>query len=68
MLEIFYKKLRIFKIGYSWGGFESLITFPTIDNRKYKENLKGTLVRIYCGLEHTEDQTNDILKALKFLK
>ena len=68
MLENFYKKLRIFKIGYSWGGFESLITFPTINNRKYKENLKGTLVRVYCGLEHTEDQTHDILEALKFLK
>ena len=68
MLEKFYKKLRIFKIGYSWGGFESLITFPTIDNRKYKEKLKGTLVRVYCGLEHTADQTNDILEALKFLK
>ena len=68
MLEKFYKKLIIFKIGYSWGGFESLITFPTIDNRKYKEKLKGTLVRVYCGLEHTADQTNDILEALKFLK
>ena len=67
-LEKFYKKLRIFKIGYSWGGFESLITFPTIDNRRYKENIKGTLVRVYCGLEHTEDQTNDIVEALKFLK
>ena len=41
---------------------------PTIDNRKYKEKLRGTLVRVYCGLEHTEDQTNDILEALKFLK
>jgi len=67
-LEKFYKKLRIFKIGYSWGGFESLITFPTIDNRRYKENIKGTLVGVYCGLEHTEDQTNDIVEALKFLK
>ena len=41
MLEKFYKKLRVFKIGYSWGGFESLITFPTINNRKYKENFWG---------------------------
>jgi len=68
MLEKFYKKLRVFKIGYSWGGFESLITFPTINNRKYKENLKGTIVRIYCGLEDTEDQTHDILEALKLLR
>ena len=68
MLEKFYKKLKIFKIGYSWGGFESLITFPTINNRKYKENIKGSLVRIYCGLEDSEDQINDITEALKVLR
>lgn len=68
ILEKFYKKLRIFKIGYSWGGFQSLITFPTISNRKYKENLKGSLVRVYCGLEDSNDQIKDIIGALKNLK
>ena len=68
IIEKFYKKLRIFKIGYSWGGFQSLITFPTISNRKYKENLKGSLVRVYCGLEDSNDQIKDIIGALKILK
>ena len=68
ILEKFYKKLKIFKIGYSWGGFQSLITFPMINNRKYKENLKGSLIRIYCGLEDNNDQINDIIGALKILK
>ena len=68
VLEKFYKKLKIFKIGYSWGGFQSLITFPMINNRKYKENLKGSLIRIYCGLEDNNDQINDIIGALKILK
>jgi len=68
MLEKFYKKLKVFKIGYSWGGFESLITFPNINNRKYKNNIKGSLVRIYCGIEDSEDQINDIVKALKVLR
>ena len=68
MLEKFYKKLKIFKIGYSWGGFESLITFPKIDKRKYKENIKGSLVRIYTGIEDSEDQIYDILEAIKILK
>ena len=66
-LEKFYKKLKIFKIGYSWGGFESLITFPIINNRKYKDNIKGNIVRVYCGLEDNEDQILDILNALKIL-
>ena len=67
-LEKFSKKLKIFKMGYSWGGFESLITFPTIGKRKYKENIKGNLIRLYCGLENSEDQIKDIISALKILK
>ncbi len=68
ILENFCKKLKIFKIGYSWGGFESLITFPTITKRKYKKNLKGSLVRVYCGHEDSKDQIKDIVDALKILK
>tara|TARA_Y100001970_G_scaffold155988_1_gene190973 strand:- start:1475 stop:2638 length:1164 start_codon:yes stop_codon:yes gene_type:complete len=67
-LEKFVKKLNIFKIGYSWGGFESLITFPTVNERRFNKNLKGTLIRIYCGHEDNQDQINDILDALKVLK
>ena len=67
-LEKFFKKLKIFKIGYSWGGFESLITFPTINERKFKDKLKGSLVRVYCGLEDNNDQMKDIIDALKILK
>ena len=68
ILENFCKKLKIFKIGYSWGGFESLITFPTITKRKHKENLKGSLVRVYCGHEDSKDQIKDIVDALRILK
>ena len=67
-LEKFYKQLNIFKIGYSWGGFESLITFPTIEGRKFKDKIKGNLVRVYCGHEDSEDQIEDIFKALDILK
>ena len=67
-LEKFYNKLKVFKIGYSWGGYESLITFPIINSRKYKEKIKGTLVRIYCGHEDSVDQIKDIIDALKYLK
>ncbi len=66
-LEKFYKKLKIFKIGYSWGGFESLITFPTVGKRKYSNKINGTLIRFYCGLEDSKDQINDVLNALKAL-
>ena len=67
-IEKFYNKLKIFKLGYSWGGFESLITFPAVSKRTFKIDIKGNLIRIYCGLEDSKDQINDILNALKILK
>ena len=67
-IEKFYNKLKIFKLGYSWGGFDSLITFPPLSKRNFKSNVKGNLIRVYCGLEDSKDQINDILNALKVLK
>ena len=67
-IEKFYNKLKIFKLGYSWGGFESLITFPPLSKRTFKNNVNGNLIRVYCGLEDSKDQINDILNALKVLK
>ena len=68
VMEKFYKKLKIFKLGYSWGGFDSLITFPQLDKRSIKENkFKGNLIRLYCGLEDSNDQIKDIINALKTL-
>ena len=61
-------KLKIFKVGYRWGCFESLITFPTIGNRIFKNKISGNIIRIYCGLEDSKDQINDICNALKTLK
>ena len=67
-IEKFYNKLKIFKLGYSWGGFESLITFPPLGNRIFKNKISGNIIRIYCGLEDSKDQIYDILNALKTLK
>ncbi|PPR52549.1 MAG: Cystathionine beta-lyase MetC [Alphaproteobacteria bacterium MarineAlpha5_Bin6] len=69
VIHKFYKKLKIFKLGYSWGGFDSLITFPQLEERSIKEKkFNGNLVRLYCGLEDSEDQIKDISDALKILK
>ena len=67
VIEKFYNKLKIFKLGYSWGGFDSLITFPPLDKRTFKNNKNGTLVRLYCGLEDIDDLIKDIEGALKSL-
>ena len=66
-IEKFFNKLKIFKLGYSWGGFDSLITFPPLDKREFKNKNTGTLIRLYCGLEDIDDQIKDIKSALKVL-
>ena len=66
-IEKFFNKLKIFKLGYSWGGFDSLITFPPLDKREFKNRNTGTLIRLYCGLEDIDDQIKDIKNALKIL-
>ena len=68
LIEKFYKQLKIFKLGYSWGGYDSLITFPPLSKRKFKTLLKGNLIRVYCGLEDSSDQIKDIINSLKTLK
>ena len=60
-------KLKIFKLGNTWGGFDSLITFPPLDKREFKNRNTGTLIRLYCGLEDIDDQIKDIKNALKIL-
>ncbi|QGQ96470.1 PLP-dependent transferase [Paenibacillus psychroresistens] len=54
-------RLRYFKIGVSWGGFESLITVKAIED----SSLQGhhTLVRIYVGMESPEDLIRDMNEA-----
>jgi len=50
--------LRLFQIGASWGGFESLITQAvlTSKNRSFASDIpNGYLMRIYAGLEDEGD-------------
>lgn len=63
--------LKLFKIGVSWGGFESLVCMPFYKNTDEKaEWLGGTrrIVRIHCGLEGAENLIKDLTQALETLK
>jgi cystathionine beta-lyase len=57
-----------FKMGYSWVGFESLITVTTNLKRirtVTDYSFKGRLVRIHVGLEDVEDLIADLEQGLK---
>jgi cystathionine beta-lyase len=54
--------LELFGLGYSWGGFESLITHETgqISGRKVPPALPGQLLRLHIGLEDPNDLIADL--------
>ena len=63
-IESFVDNLKIFKIGFSYGGFESLI-LPLENTFFYKKNSKAFWFRIHLGLENHDDLIKDIKYALK---
>lgn len=66
-LKKFVDSLKVFKIGVSWGGYESLI-LPAFKGNN-EENLKQrgmskTHIRLYVGLEATETLIKDLKDSL----
>jgi cystathionine beta-lyase len=55
--------LRLFGIGYSWGGYESL-ALPVDPMRTVSEAPAGNLVRLHIGLEDPDDLIQDLERAL----
>lgn len=61
------ESLKIFKIGVSWGGFESLVFLPHARMEENKCRVLGgsqNIIRIHCGLEGTEALISDLESAL----
>lgn len=59
--------LSIFKIGVSWGGFESLVTMPFARASEEEAAWLGAaqnMIRIHCGLEGEDVLISDLEKAL----
>jgi len=59
----FVDALRLFGIGYSWGGYESLV-LPVDPVRTVSTPPAGDLVRLHIGLEHADDLIDDLAQAL----
>ena len=68
----FINSLELFGIGYSWGGFESLVVYDDLvemGNRQFFKLEKNQhLIRIHIGLEDPKDLINDLKKSLKSVK
>lgn len=68
-VDDFVDALRLFRIGYSWGGPVSLVVPYALDAiREKRQHLPGHLVRLCIGLESTADLKADLAHALKRLQ
>ena len=67
-VDLFCDSLRLFKLGYSWGGPMSLVVpyqLASMRTRPYVHLKPGTLVRFSIGLEAVEDLRQDLQQAME---
>jgi cystathionine beta-lyase len=68
----FVNSLKLFGIGYSWGGYSSLAVYNDQtemgDRRFFKIEKNHHLIRLHVGLEDTNDLISDLKNALRKVK
>jgi cystathionine beta-lyase len=67
-LAAFIDGLELFGIGYSWGGFQSLVTAGRSARRLPSRHAGRTIVRLSVGLEDVEDLRGDLERGLERLR
>ncbi len=60
-IKVFTESLKLFTLGVSWGGFESLVVPLQVQPMGYSE--KRHLIRLYTGLEDAKDLIADMKQA-----
>jgi cystathionine beta-lyase len=65
-VHAFLDELKLFGLGFSWGGFESLAVScdPQLKTRKVQRQYAGPLIRLHIGLENPDDLIADLEGAL----
>jgi cysteine-S-conjugate beta-lyase len=65
-VNAFLDALKLFGLGFSWGGFESLAIWcdPQLKVRRFDRDYGGPLIRLHVGLENPADLIADLRKGL----
>ena len=65
-VNAFLDALKVFGLGFSWGGFESLAIWcdPQLKVRRFDKDYGGPLIRLHVGLEDPEDLIADLRAGL----
>lgn len=66
-MAAFINSLELFGLGYSWGGYKSLLTAGKYPRRHPSRYAGRTIVRLSIGLEDPEDLRRDLERGLGFL-
>ena len=68
-LKAFFNAFKLFGIGFSWGGYESLALHvkPETYRSATEWRADGPVIRFHAGLEDIEDLKNDLERALMAL-
>ena len=66
----FLDHMELFKLGYSWGGYESLMvpTYPSTLRSSTRWDAPGPSVRIHVGLENVDDLVDDLERGFARLR
>ncbi|MFC6490129.1 cystathionine beta-lyase [Nitratireductor sp. GCM10026969] len=65
----FLDALKIFGLGYSWGGFESLAVHVSLEDRTIaRGSYPGPVIRLQIGLEDVEDLQADLETGFEALR
>jgi cysteine-S-conjugate beta-lyase len=62
--------MRLFRMGWSWGGFESLIIPANVERAKrtFRWDVAGPFLRLHVGLESAEDLIADLADGFARLR
>lgn len=66
-LAAFIDSLALFRLGYSWGGFQSLITAAKVVRATPSRYAGKTIVRLNIGLEECDDLIRDLENGFAML-
>jgi cystathionine beta-lyase len=66
-LHAFVDRLKLFRIGYSWGGVTSLVALPDLTESPNAGAYGDRLIRLSVGLESSDDLIADLAAAMSCL-
>jgi cystathionine beta-lyase len=67
-LGLFIDHLQLFHLGYSWGGYKSLLTAAKVNRQTNSRYAGKTIIRLNIGLENVDDLQQDLKAGLAQLQ